>query len=261
MADNIHIDQFSPEELNQLSPEELKFLKEQSTPAPGVVQGVARAAGEGALGIQPQPQDKAFARDHDWLSAGGGMLGRAADIALPMLGGRAAGGMLAKSIRPTVNVDEQIARAAIAARRGARTAGIKDRAMVGDIVDLARATSGSAAERANASAQRLKSGMTFGGGLVGGAAGGAGGAYLHGEDPQEGALYGGVAGVAPAVPLSKIAPSLGTVGKVGLGMGAGALGTLAQHSGAPSWVTQGLKDTSLGGYLSAVEGLFKGKKK
>lgn len=219
MADSLSLKDFSPEDLKQLSPEELKFLHAQdaiaNTPSPSPIEGTARAISQGAVGYpKEQPKDQAFANHYPIASSGGGMLGRAADFILPVLGGRYVGGKIAAGIRPTVNAERMGEQAFRRAYQGApaKSPGAIKRSLGNEARDLA---SEIAAQR-NQSADRMRKALTFTGGLTGGVAGGAGGAYLHGEDPETGALYGAGAGVLPAVRAAPV-----------LSAGAGAMGAAA----------------------------------
>lgn len=255
MADSISIKDFSPEELKQLSPEELNFLNEQekisNTPSPGVLEGTARAVSQGAVGYpQGQPKDTAFGNQHPVASGGGGMLGRMADYILPILGGRYAMGKASNFVKPRVDPFQAridaVNKHGIVNRNGSITLDALGKPMVER--DVARAVT------ADKSAERWERRAKLAGGLAGGIGGGVGSAYLHGEDPQSGALIGGAIGGAPLVGAGIRAAVPGGVGNFIGGLGTGAAATAAAAAGAPSYVVQGLKDFSLGKWLKAAEG-------
>lgn len=240
-------------EITDLSDEELKKLYESTTPSPGIVEGTARAVSQGMVGAPNQPKDTAFANEHSVYSGGGGMLGRAADVVLPMLGGRMAGRVLANRMRPTVNPRVMAADAELNAvnQYGVvhpRTGKIELDALARPRVDRAVAMAEDQAERLNKSAARWKQGLQFGGGVTGGAIGGATGAALRGEDPQTGALIGGATGLTPAAGSVLPRP-----GNLALGLGAGAIGWGLDKAGVPI-IPQALKDFSLGKFLNIAEG-------
>lgn len=234
-------------------PKLLEQLNAELPPAPGLVEGVGRAAGESALGIQPGSKDQAFQRDNPIASQGGGMLGRAADVVLPILGGRAAGGMLARSMKPMRNVDLAASQAeANAARQFGR---IKNDRLRNANIDAAMIAAREAATKNNASATALKNRMTFGGGLVGGAAGGAGGAYLNNEDPGTGALYGGAVGLVPPVASAIPGGAAKWIAAPAVVGGAVGLETLGKHLPDP------IGKVASHGALGLILNLLEGKKK
>lgn len=236
-------------DITDLSDEELKKLYETTTPSPGLLEGIPRAVSQGAIGVPNQPKDTAFANEYPIASGGGGMLGRAADIILPMLGGRMAGRALANRIRRPVDEEMTAAFGRKEARDISRRAGITDPSEIEDNVAIGGRAALLDAIRRNKSAARWKSGLQLGGGLMGGAAGGAAGAALHGEDPQSGALIGGATGLGAPVATKVMSMP---VGRMGMGLATGAAAWGLDKAGVPI-IPQALKDTSLGYFLGYGE--------
>lgn len=231
---------------------------------PGPVAGTVRSIAQGMFGQGPnrlasggdpqelarqQANEKAFASEHPYLSATGNVLGTSLDYLVPMLMGRSLGGRLANRIAPVRNVERAGAEAAqreLNTIRSGYTPTRNDPFIRPEIAIRTRAASERGmdeAKSANAIADKLKGRMQFGGGILGGAAGGAGEAYVHDRDPQTGALLGGAGGLGAGTMSAVTGKSIpGWMYAVG---GAGAASAL-EHLGAPKWMYKPFEDFSLG---------------
>lgn len=247
------IESLSDDELNNFQSLRDKLKAESPTASPtasptsaqSMIPGVAKEFMQGLSGVGSDP---AFEKDSPVASSAANFLGRATGILGPVIGGRYLGGRLARSIKPEVNVEQAGRNAALIA--GA-TAPSKTPVYLRQIrSEVAQNAAEEAAKRNNVFASRLEGGSRFAGGVAGGAAGGGFNAYLHNEDPESGAMYGGLLGTAPvAKPLLSnkfVTWPLAT----GLAIGANEV----HRSGGPDWLAQILKDASLGKILSMTEG-------